>query len=56
MYYYWNRNGVDTTRTVDLDVKEGTPLNIKACLGDWSGTATGGIRWDKCSDWEQTDA
>ncbi|MGC9536225.1 hypothetical protein [Streptomyces sp. UG1] len=55
-YYYWNRNGVGTTRTVNLSVKEGTPLSIKACLGDWKGTVTGGIRWDKCSSWETTGA
>ncbi|GAA4295464.1 hypothetical protein GCM10023086_08430 [Streptomyces venetus] len=55
-YYYWNRDGVDTTRTLNLDIKEGTPVNIKACIGDWSGSPTAGIMWDKCSSWAQTDA
>jgi hypothetical protein len=47
-YYYWNRNGAGTTRAVDLDLYEGQPVAIQACLGDWSGTPTGGILWDTC--------
>ena len=58
-YYYWNRGGVDSTRTLNLDIKEGTPITIKACIGDWKGnpdTPAAGIMWDKCSGWAQTDA
>jgi hypothetical protein len=33
---------------VDLDLYEGQPVAIQACLGDWSGTPTGGILWDTC--------
>ena len=56
-YYYWNRNGVDTTRDVNLDLPEGTHIGLKACIGDWSGTPTGGIRFGSCSSlWEETTA
>ncbi|WP_435280792.1 hypothetical protein [Streptomyces koelreuteriae] len=26
---------MDTTRTLNLDIKEGTPITIKSCIGDW---------------------
>jgi len=56
-YYYWNRDGVDTTRDVNLDLAEGTHIGLKACIGDWSGTPTGGIRFGTCADlWETTTA
>ncbi|MEV7890749.1 hypothetical protein ACWD3I_42075 [Streptomyces sp. NPDC002817] len=43
-YFYWNRNGADSgVRDVNLDIAEGTSVVINAWIGDWSGTATGGI-------------
>ncbi|MEV6289145.1 hypothetical protein AB0M41_01645 [Streptomyces sp. NPDC051896] len=47
-YYYWNHDGHGTTRVVDLEFNEGQPLAIQACLGDWKGTATGGMLWSTC--------
>ncbi|MER7173489.1 hypothetical protein [Streptomyces mesophilus] len=56
-YYYWNRDGQGTTRDVDLSLGEGTHIGLKACIGDWKGSATGGIMWDKCSStWKETSA
>ncbi|MFE3046889.1 hypothetical protein ACFXIY_07530 [Streptomyces albidoflavus] len=49
-YYYWNRNGAGTTRDVNLSMAEGKRCLLQAYLGNWSGTATGGI------DWNSTDA
>ncbi|MFG3101157.1 hypothetical protein ACGFZL_11660 [Streptomyces sp. NPDC048182] len=45
-YYYWNHDGAGTTRKVDLEIAEGTPLALWSCLGDFQGSATGGIKWD----------
>ncbi|WP_326785744.1 hypothetical protein [Streptomyces sp. NBC_00151] len=47
-YYYWNKDGAGTTRAVDLELREGQPLAIQSCLGEWSGTPTGGILWNTC--------
>ncbi|XKK63285.1 hypothetical protein HFP71_12950 [Streptomyces sp. ARC32] len=56
-YYWWNSNGYGTTRKLDLEIPEGKPVGLKACLAEWSGTPTGGIMWDTCdSSWNQTSA
>ncbi|MFD5627155.1 hypothetical protein [Streptomyces sp. NPDC127072] len=44
-YYYWNSNGKGTTRHVDLDLPENRTIALGAVLGEWEGTATGGIIW-----------
>lgn len=54
--YWWNHNGYDTTRDVNLDIPENYPVHIRACLGEWSGTPTGGIMWDTCSSGAQGEA
>ncbi|CAM5613650.1 hypothetical protein [Streptomyces purpurascens] len=48
-YYYWNRDGVDTTRHVNLDLEENRAIALGAVIGDWSGTPTGGIIWSTLS-------
>ncbi|MGR8007622.1 hypothetical protein [Streptomyces hypolithicus] len=55
-YYYWNRDGVDTTRHVDLDLPEGVAMTVRTCLADWQGSPTAGIRWDTCSNGAQTES
>lgn len=56
-YYYWNRDGLGSTRDVNLDLAEGTHIGLKACLGEWSGTATGGLMGGTCtSTWKETTA
>ena len=47
-YYYWNHDGAGSTREVNLNFREGQPLAIRSCLGEWKGTATGGIMWSTC--------
>lgn len=37
-YTYFNRDGVDSVRDVNLDLGEGNTVNIKACIGDWAGS------------------
>ncbi|WP_030929554.1 hypothetical protein [Streptomyces sp. NRRL S-646] len=37
-YTYFNRDGVDSVRDVNLDLYEGTTVNVKACIGDWAGS------------------
>lgn len=54
--YWWNRNGVNTTRDVNLDIKEGAAVYIRACLGDWSGSPTAGILWATCGSGSQGSA
>ncbi|MFF9027869.1 hypothetical protein [Streptomyces iakyrus] len=48
-YYYWNRDGVGTTRHVNLDLEENRAIALGAVIGDWSGTPTGGIIWSTLS-------
>ncbi|WP_328342983.1 hypothetical protein OG873_27750 [Streptomyces violaceus] len=48
-YYYWNRDGVNTTRHVNLDLEENRAIALGAVIGDWSGTPTGGIIWSTLS-------
>jgi hypothetical protein len=55
-YYWWNSNGKGTTRKLDLEIPESKPVGLKACLGEWSGTPTGGIMWDTCDSWNQGSA
>ncbi|MEU0737966.1 hypothetical protein [Streptomyces sp. NPDC006134] len=34
---YWNPNGQGTTRTIDLEVPEGTRVDVRACVGEYDG-------------------
>ncbi|MEV2211120.1 hypothetical protein AB0H86_06430 [Streptomyces sp. NPDC050997] len=45
-YYYWNSEGNDTTRDVNLSFAEDHHVTLRCLLGDWQGTPTGGIIWD----------
>ncbi|MEV7892551.1 hypothetical protein ACWD3I_11405 [Streptomyces sp. NPDC002817] len=48
-YFYWNREGQGTTRHVNLDLPENRPLPVGAMIGEWEGTATGGLFWNTLS-------
>ncbi|MFI7408949.1 hypothetical protein ACIBU0_09810 [Streptomyces sp. NPDC049627] len=54
-FTYFNRDGVNSVRDVNMDLYEGTTINFKACIGDWAGSleaSRDSIR--NCSDWEVT--
>ncbi|MFI1679864.1 hypothetical protein [Streptomyces sp. NPDC020607] len=43
-YWYWNRNGKGTTKDFNLpNIVDGVGVHIGAYLGNWQGTADGGI-------------
>ncbi|MCD7438893.1 hypothetical protein K4B79_11735 [Streptomyces lincolnensis] len=55
-YTYFNRDGVDSVRDVNLDLGEGHTVNIKACVGDWKGSLEASLpTLTHCNwDWEVT--